>query len=83
MDEKMGLSHQIMLYNREKGSLTGILDAVSYTHLKTQEEIGKMRECPARLGFYRFFRAARASFSLLLISSQVKSFSISPPKSLG
>ena len=23
MDEKMGLSHQIMLYNREKGNLTG------------------------------------------------------------
>ena len=42
-----------------------------------------MRECQARLGFYRFFRAARASFSLLLISSQVRSFSISPPKSLG
>ena len=24
MDEKMGLSHQIMLYNREKGNLTDV-----------------------------------------------------------
>ena len=30
MDEKMGLSHQIMLYNREKGNLTGILDVISF-----------------------------------------------------
>lgn len=30
MDEKIGLSHQIMLYNREKGNLTGILDVISF-----------------------------------------------------
>ena len=30
MDEKMGLSHQMMLYNREKGNLTGILDVISF-----------------------------------------------------
>lgn len=30
MDEKMGLSHKVMLNNREKGSLTGILDVISF-----------------------------------------------------
>ena len=30
MEEKMGLSHKIMLDNREKGNLTGILDVISF-----------------------------------------------------
>lgn len=30
MDEKLGLSHKVMLNNREKGSLTGILDVISF-----------------------------------------------------
>lgn len=30
MEEKMGLSHKVMLYNREKGTLTGILDVISF-----------------------------------------------------
>lgn len=30
MEEKIGLSHKIMLNNREKGSLTGILDVISF-----------------------------------------------------
>lgn len=30
MDEKMGLSHKVTLHNREKGTLTGILDVISF-----------------------------------------------------
>lgn len=30
MEEKMGLSHKVMLHNREKGTLTGILDVISF-----------------------------------------------------
>lgn len=30
MDEKTGLSHKIMLNNRDKGTLTGILDVISF-----------------------------------------------------
>lgn len=30
MDEKMGLSHKVTLNNREKGSMTGILDVISF-----------------------------------------------------
>lgn len=30
MEEKMGLSHKVNLYNREKGTLTGILDVISF-----------------------------------------------------
>ena len=30
MKEKMGLSHKVNLYNREKGTLTGILDVISF-----------------------------------------------------
>lgn len=30
MEEKMGMSHKVMLYNREKGTLTGILDVISF-----------------------------------------------------
>lgn len=30
MDEKLGLSHKVELYNREKGTLTGILDVISF-----------------------------------------------------
>ncbi len=30
MDEKLGLSHKIELYNREKGTMTGILDVISF-----------------------------------------------------
>ena len=30
MEEKMGLSHRLELYNREKGKMTGILDVISF-----------------------------------------------------
>ena len=30
MEEKLGLSHKLELYNREKGTLTGVLDVVSF-----------------------------------------------------
>ena len=30
MEEKLGLSHKVMLDNREKGNLTGILDVISF-----------------------------------------------------
>ena len=30
MEEKMGSSHKIMLNNREKGTITGILDVLSF-----------------------------------------------------
>lgn len=30
MDEKMGLSHRVVLNNREKGNMTGILDVISF-----------------------------------------------------
>ena len=30
MEEKIGLSHKIVLQNRDKGSLTGILDVISF-----------------------------------------------------
>ena len=30
MEEKLGLSHKLELYNREKGTLTGILDVISF-----------------------------------------------------
>ncbi len=30
MEEKLGLSHRVNLYNREKGNLTGILDVISF-----------------------------------------------------
>lgn len=30
MEEKLGVSHKIMLNNREKGNLTGILDVISF-----------------------------------------------------
>ena len=30
MDEKMGMSHKMEVYNREKGKLTGILDVNSF-----------------------------------------------------
>ncbi|MCI7796792.1 MAG: sporulation protein YabP [Lachnospiraceae bacterium] len=30
MEEKLGLSHKVMLSNREKGNLTGILDVISF-----------------------------------------------------
>lgn len=38
MEEKMGLSHRLELYNREKGKLTGILDVISFDeHVITLE----------------------------------------------
>ena len=38
MEEKMGLSHKMELYNREKGKLTGILDVISFDeHVITLE----------------------------------------------
>ena len=30
MEEKMGMSHKVMLNNRESGRLTGILDVISF-----------------------------------------------------
>lgn len=30
MDEKIGLSHKVMLNNREEGKMTGILDVISF-----------------------------------------------------
>ena len=30
MDEKLGLSHKMEWYNREKGKMTGILDVISF-----------------------------------------------------
>lgn len=30
MDEKIGVSHKVTLNNRDKGSLTGILDVISF-----------------------------------------------------
>ncbi|MBR5268424.1 MAG: sporulation protein YabP [Lachnospiraceae bacterium] len=30
MEEKLGLSHKLELYNREKGTLTGVLDVISF-----------------------------------------------------
>ena len=30
MEEKLGLSHKLELYNREKGILTGVLDVISF-----------------------------------------------------
>lgn len=30
MEEKMGMSHKVVLNNRESGSLTGILDVISF-----------------------------------------------------
>ena len=30
MEEKIGLSHRLIINNREKGSLTGILDVISF-----------------------------------------------------
>ncbi len=30
MEEKLGLSHQVILHNREKGNFTGILDVISF-----------------------------------------------------
>ena len=30
MEEKIGLSHKIVLHNRDKGNLTGILDVISF-----------------------------------------------------
>ncbi|MCI9570155.1 MAG: sporulation protein YabP [Lachnospiraceae bacterium] len=30
MEEKTGLSHRLIINNREKGSLTGILDVISF-----------------------------------------------------
>lgn len=30
MEEKLGISHNIVLNNREKGNLTGILDVISF-----------------------------------------------------
>ena len=30
MEEKMGMSHKVVLNNRENGSLTGILDVISF-----------------------------------------------------
>ena len=30
MDEKMGIAHRMVLCNREKGTLTGILDVISF-----------------------------------------------------
>ena len=30
MEEKLGLSHKLELYNRDKGMLTGILDVISF-----------------------------------------------------
>ena len=30
MEEKLGLSHKLELYNREKGTMTGILDVISF-----------------------------------------------------
>lgn len=30
MEEKLGLSHKVELYNREKGTMTGILDVISF-----------------------------------------------------
>ena len=38
MEEKMGLSHRLELYNREKGKMTGILDVISFDeHVITLE----------------------------------------------
>lgn len=30
MEEKLGLSHKVELYNREKGTMTGVLDVISF-----------------------------------------------------
>ncbi|MBQ2105277.1 MAG: sporulation protein YabP [Lachnospiraceae bacterium] len=30
MEEKLGLSHKLELYNREKGIVTGVLDVISF-----------------------------------------------------
>ncbi len=30
MEEKLGLSHKLELYNREKGTMTGVLDVISF-----------------------------------------------------
>lgn len=30
MEEKLGISHEIMLHNREKGTISGILDVISF-----------------------------------------------------
>lgn len=30
MEEKHGISHEIMLHNREKGTISGILDVISF-----------------------------------------------------
>ena len=30
MEEKLGRSHKLELYNREKGTMTGILDVISF-----------------------------------------------------
>ncbi|MBE5972193.1 MAG: sporulation protein YabP [Lachnoclostridium sp.] len=30
MEEKLGLSHKLELYNREKGTVTGVLDVISF-----------------------------------------------------
>lgn len=30
MEEKLGLSHKLELYNREKGTITGVLDVISF-----------------------------------------------------
>ena len=30
MEEKLGLSHKVMLNNREEGKMTGILDVISF-----------------------------------------------------
>lgn len=30
MDEKLGLSHELTLHNREKGTIRGVLDVISF-----------------------------------------------------
>lgn len=30
MDEKMEISHELKLYNREKGTISGVLDVISF-----------------------------------------------------
>lgn len=30
MEEKLGLSHKLEIYNREKGTVTGVLDVISF-----------------------------------------------------
>lgn len=30
MEEKLSLSHKLQLYNREKGTVTGVLDVISF-----------------------------------------------------